>query len=322
MKRLTVLLLVLGVSGVLAQTPPRRLSRAEFEQAMKDLSNWGRWGTDDQLGTVNLLTPAARKAAAALVTDGVSISLSHELNATAAIDNPTPFVDRMLPEPVDDKFNMDVLTLPVHGFPHTHLDALSHVFYQGRMYNGVPESAVTADGASRLGVGVFGAGFFGRGVLIDMAWLKGTPYLEPGAAIFPADLDAWERKTGVSVRAGDIVFLRTGRWARRAAKGPWDISILEAGLDASTARWFKSRDIAVFGSDGAGDVLPSGIDGVDFPLHELFIVAMGTPMLDQCDLEDVAKAAVARGRWTFLVTAAPLRAGMATGSPLNIVATF
>jgi kynurenine formamidase len=302
--------------------PPRRLTKAEFAQAMTELSNWGRWGKDDELGTLNLITPARRKAAAALVTEGVTVSLSRDLNKVAAVDNGSPFVDKMNADPVDGQFNMDEFALAVHGFAFTHLDALSHVFYQGKMYNGVPESAISGAGAAKLGVGLMASGIVGRGVLIDIAWLKGVPYLEPGTPVFPSDLDAWERKTGVHVGAGDVVFVRTGRWAYREAKGPWDIGAKAAGLDASCARWFKQRDIAVFGSDGAGDVIPSGIDGVNFPLHPLFLVAMGMPMLDQCNLEDISRASATRNRWTFLVTVAPLRAVGATGSPVNILATF
>jgi kynurenine formamidase len=190
------------------------------------------------------------------------------------------------------------------------------------MYNGVPESSLTASGATQLSVDVYRNGIVSRGVIVDIPRLKGLPYLEPGTAIYPDDLDAWEKKTGVKIASGDVVFVRTGRWAYRAQRGPWDIGTREAGLDASVAEWFKRRDIAVFGSDGAGDVIPSGIDGVTFPLHSLFLVAMGTPMFDQCDLEEVATAAAARNRWTFLVTAAPLRASGGTGSPVNITATF
>jgi kynurenine formamidase len=302
--------------------PSRPLTRAEFERAMTELSNWNRWGKDDELGTMNLVTPARRKAAAALVTEGVTVSLSRDLNTVAAVDNGSPFVDKMNPGPVDGQFNMDEFALPVHGFGFTHLDALSHAVYQGKMYNGVPESAITPAGATRLSVGLFASGIVGRGVLVDIPRLKGLPYLEPGTAVFPSDLDAWEKKTGIRIGAGDIVLVRTGRWAYRAAKGPWDIGSKAAGLDASCARWLKQRDIGVFGSDAAGDVIPSGIDGVNFPLHPLLLVAMGTPMLDQCDLEEIAKAAAARSRWTFFVTAAPLRAAGGTGSPVNIIAMF
>ena len=289
---------------------------------MTELSNWGRWGGSDELGTVNLITPAVRKAAASLVTEGFSVSLARRLNDTAAVDNPMPFVDKLPAGPAGGMFNTDDFELPVHGFGFTHIDALSHVFYQGRMYNGVPTPSTVAGGRRRLSVDTYANGIQSRGVIVDIPWLRGLPFLEPGTAIGPADLDAWEKRTGVRIGSGDVVFVRTGRWALRDARGPWDIASKAAGVEASAAAWFKPRDIAVFGLDAAGDVIPSTMPGVDFPLHPLFLVAMGTPMLDQCDLESVASAAIARNRWTFLVTVAPLRAGAGTGSPVNIIGTF
>jgi kynurenine formamidase len=263
-----------------------------------------------------------RRAAAALVTEGFSVSLSRRLNDTAAVDNPAPFVDKLPAGPAGGQFNTDEFALPVHGFGSTHVDALSHVFYQGKMYNGVPMPSSVTGGRRRLSVDALASGILSRGVIIDIPWLRGVSFLEPGTAIMPADLDAWETRTGVRIGSGDVVFVRTGRWAVRDTRGPWDIGAKAAGVDATAAVWFRRRDIAVFGSDGAGDVIPSTIPGVDFPLHPLFLVAMGTPMLDQCDLEAVAKAAIERQRWTFHVTVAPLRAGAGTGSPVNIIGTF
>jgi kynurenine formamidase len=134
-----------------------------------------------------------------------------------------------------------------HGVTHTHFDALSRVFHDGKMYSGFPESAMKADGARALVVTNYSEGLFTRGVLVDIAWLRGVPYLDPSAVIYPADFDAWEKKTGVHIRSGDAVFVRTGRWAYRAAKGPWDIGSHAAGLSALCARWLKQRDVAVFG---------------------------------------------------------------------------
>ncbi len=147
---------------------------------MTELSNWGRWGGDDERGTVNLITPAIRKAAAALVTEGFSVSLARRLNDTAAVDNPSPFIDKLPAGPAGGQFNTDEFALPVHGFGSTHLDALSHVFYQGRMYNGVPVPSTVTGGRRRLSVEAFGDGIFSRGVIVDIPWLRGVPYLEPG----------------------------------------------------------------------------------------------------------------------------------------------
>ena len=315
-------LIVAAGVGLAAQTPASRaVTKADVDRWMTELSNWGRWGKDDEMGTVNLITPARRKAAAVLVTAGFPVSLSRDTDSVAAPDNGTPFVHRMS-DPVGGEFNMDEYDISFHGFAYTHFDALSHVFYQDKMYNGFPASSVTKAGAGRLAVTAYRNGILGRGVIVDIPRLKGVPYLDGAAAVYPEDLDAWEKSTGVHIGAGDIVFVRTGRWARRAAKGPWDAGAESAGLHASTARWLKARDVAVFGSDTSGDVRPSGVDGVEFPIHRLLLVAMGTPMFDQCDLEAVSAAAATRRRWTFLVTAAPMRAVGGTGAPVNIIATF
>jgi kynurenine formamidase len=318
-KQFAALLVV--ASTLIAQTPQAALSKADIDKMMKELSNWGRWGKDDEKGTVNLITPAKRKEAAALVTEGISISLARNTDPQKGIDNSSPFVEKMSP-PVDGQFNMDEYTVFFHGVAHTHFDALSHVFHDGQMYNGFPESSVKPDGTSALAVTAYSEGLFTRGVLVDIAWLRNMPYLDPSTVIYPADFDAWEKKTGVHIQSGDAVFVRTGRWAYRAAKGAWDIGSHAAGLSPLCARWLKQRDVAVLGSDSSHDAAPSGIPGVSFPVHELLIVAMGMPLFDQCDLEALAKAAAARNRWTFLFTAAPVRVTGGTGGPINPIATF
>ena len=136
------------------------------------------------------------------------------------------------------------------------------------------------------------------------------------------DRDAWEKQAGVKVGAGDIVFFRTGRWARRAKVGAWDIGAQSAGLHPSVARWLKARDVAIVGWDGHGEVFPAVVKGVDFPMHQLLLIAMGTPIFDNCDLEAVSEAAASRKRWAFLLTASPLAIPGGTGSPLNPIATF
>ena len=318
MNKLAALLLAVSL---FAQTPQRPLSKADIDNMMKELSNWGRWGKDDEKGTVNLITPAKRRQAAALVKEGISISLARNTDAQKGIDNSSPFIEKMSP-PVDGQFNMDEYTVFFHGVAHTHFDALSHVFHDGRMYNGFPESDVKPDGTRALAVTAYSEGLFTRGVLVDIAWLHNVPYLDPSTVIYPADFDAWEKKTGVHIQSGDAVFVRTGRWAYRAAKGPWDIGSHAAGLSPLCARWLKQRDVALLGSDSSHDAAPSGIPGVSFPVHQLLIVAMGMPLFDQCDLEELAKAAASRNRWTFLFTAAPVRVTGGTGGPVNPIATF
>src|SRR5436190_12313226 len=225
---------------------PKPATRADVDRWMTEFSNWGRCGKSDQIGTVNLITPAKRREAASLVKDGATISLAHDTLMVKALDNDAPFEHKMLytgAHPNGDWF-MDQYNVAFHGLAHTHMDSLAHTAWKGRMYNGFPQLDVTSDGAKELAITGFRDGFFSRGVLIDIPGLRGTSWLEPGTAIYPEDLDAWEKKTGVKVSSGDVVVIRTGRWALRAAKGPWEPSRI-AGLHVSCVRWLKARDVAI-----------------------------------------------------------------------------
>jgi kynurenine formamidase len=217
----------------------------------------------------------------------------------------------------------DEISVSYHGFAHTHMDALCHFFYNGKAYNDFPHDGVTERGASKNSVINFKNGIFTRGVLMDIPRLRGVDYLEPGAHIYPEDLDAWEKKAHVKVGPGDVIFIRTGKWALRDKEGAWDVRTRGlAGLDALCLRWLKARDVAMVGSDGAMDVLPSGVEGVVQPIHLVVLVAMGTPIFDNCDLELLGREANRRQRWEFLTSASPIAIPGATGSPLNPIATF
>jgi kynurenine formamidase len=321
----TSLVALLALALVGSAQPSHTVTKADYEKWMKDLSNWGRWGKDDQMGTVNLITPAKVKEAVALVHEGLRISLAHDILTEKAADNNDPFTRTTFAtgaNPVAGSFAMDRYSVSYHGFAHTHMDALSHAFHDGKMYNGYPQSGVTAAGAPKNDITHFKNGIVTRGILIDIPRLKGLPYLEPAQAIYPEDLDAWEKKTGVKVGAGDVVFIRTGRWARRAAKGPWSLLDGAAGLYASSAVWLRKRDIAMLGSDDASDVAPSGVDGVLQPIHFLMLISFGTPIFDNCDLEELSKTAERLHRWDFMLVAAPLPVPGGTGSPLNPIALF
>lgn len=314
---------LLLAAAALACAADRKVTKQDVDGMMTSLSNWGRWGNADELGALNLITPQKRKQAAQLVGDGFSVSLSHDAVKTRQDDSP-PFEHRMLEtgEQAGSGSSSDYVGVQYHGFSVTHLDALCHIFYQGKMYNGFSQQDVTAKGAAKLSVNRIRNGIFTRAVLMDLARHFGKPFLEGTRAIYPEDLEAWEKKAGARVAAGDAILIRTGRWARRAAEGPWDIMKNSAGLHASCAPWLKKRDVAVVGSDLATDVMPSGVDGVTLPVHQVLVVAMGVPILDNLDLETVAEAAASRKRWVFLLTAAPLAVEGGTGSPLNPIATF
>lgn len=315
--------LLLAASTALLPAQPQ-LDKAAMDRWMKELSNWGRWGKTDQMGTVNLITPAKRRSAAALVKEGYSVSLSRAADTVKAIDNARPFGHQMISTGVDKDpmFAMDTYTISFHGTSLTHFDSLSHMFYEGKVYNGYSASEINAKGAQQLAVTAFQNGFVTRGILMDIPRLKGVKYLEPATPIYPEDFDAWEKKAGIKVGPGDIVFVRTGRWARRADKGPWDTEKEAAGMHASCARWFHQRDVALVGSDTHGELMPSPVKGIAFPMHQLLLIAMGTPMFDNCDLEAIGEAAATRGRWQFMLTASTLVVPGGTGSPLNPIATF
>ena len=328
MRRWISYLILLATTAIVAQTTAapgiaHRLTAQDIDAMMTSLSNWGRWGKDDQLGALNLITPEKRRAAVQEVKDGISVSLAHDV-IKVKIGGSEPFVHRMISTgqtPGADSA-LDVYSVQYHGYTQTHLDALAHVFYKGRMYNGFSQEEVTETGANKLSVINIKTGILTRGVLMDFPRVLGMNYLKGNRAISMDDIAAWEKKTGVKIQSGDAVLIRTGRWIRWAAEGLWNIEEDSAGLDASTMPYFKQHDVAVMGSDLALDVMPSGVEGVKLPVHLITIVAMGTPILDNCDLEALSDALAARHRATFLLTVSPLAVPGGTGSPVNPIATF
>ena len=319
---LTSLTLVTFSSDAAGQATAR-VSAAEFNRWMEEISNWGRWGEDDELGTLNLITEERRRAAARLVRDGVSVSLARELNTQRDTVNANPFEHTLaVSEFGGHEVAGDVYSVQYHGFAHSHIDGLPHFAHQGQMYNGFPVSGLRESGAEKLGIHNAQNGIVTRGVLIDMAWHKGVDFLEPGTAITIQDLEAWERETGVRVGSGDVLLIRTGRWEAVRQLGQWNFLEKAAGSHASVAKWLKERDVAVIGCDGVSDVMPSNVEGLANPLHELVIVGLGMPILDNLDLDALAREARQRGRWEFLFVGAPLRVRGGTGSPLNPIAIF
>lgn len=294
----------------------------DLELALPQLSNWGRWGADDQLGTLNFITAASRLRAVGLVKSGRTVSLAREISVTR-----TPGLRRATYElsryedPLPEEAGcLDFIGMIYHGFAVTHIDALCHIFTpEGKqgMYNGYPISDVGPEGAERLGVQVMGEqGIVGRGVLLDIAALKGGP-LPPGSAISPQDLEAAERAQGVTVGEGDILFVRNGA-------GPRNVLALGTGLNASCLPWLHTRRIAVISSDSDGDVhpAPAGFARWSEPVHMVVLPYMGLPILDNTELDRLSEVCREEGRWEFFVTVAPWRFQGATSSPVNPLAMF
>jgi kynurenine formamidase len=294
----------------------------QFAALFRAVSNWGKWGADDERGALNHLTPERVTAAARLVSEGIAVSLSWPLNTTAAPDNPQPAEHRMTAWGDHEAVSIakDYVGVDYHSDTHTHIDALSHVGYEGSLYNGRPAAAVTSRGAAAESIEVLKDGLVGRGVLLDIPRIRGVPWLEPGEHVFSDELESAEREQGVSVREGDILLVRTGHARRLSELGSWDTPNAKSGLHPTAATFLAERGIAALGSDTNADTAPSSTDGVGFPIHVLAIAAMGVHLLDYLRLEDLLAACAHARRWEFLFVAAPLRITGGTGSPLNPIA--
>ncbi len=315
--------------GLAAQA---RYSLSDFDKLFDSVSNWGRWGPDDTRGTLNYLTPEHVRHAASLVRSGRSISLSLPVNKVAGPDNPNPALHYMATGMDTDigsgslRFATDFIGMQFHGDCHTHIDALCHISYRGLLYNGRPASEVSTTGAASLDItGYAAAGVVGHGVLLDVPRLRGVPWLEPGTAVTRAELEEAERAEGVRLGEGDLFVFRTGHHRRRLELGAWDNGYSgegKAGLDLDAIPLLHERHVAGFLPDGDGETVPSGVEGIAYPIHPLQITAMGMLACDSLDLEDLADACAAEQRYEFLVVLAPLRVPGATGSPFNPIAVL
>lgn len=306
-----------------------RVTEAQLDVWMTELSNWGRWGEDDQLGAVNTITPEKRKEAASLVRTGEAVSLAHDVdfNVQQTSQFQQAAVRKMAIHP-ERQVTRDEVTIDPHGGAFTHLDALCHMAYKGRFYNDTPYETATAEGCARMGIAGLKDGVVTRGVLIDIPRLRNLPYLSPGTHVFREDIEAWEKQAGVKVAPGDALLLRTGRWARSAALG--SAATGSSGYDASFLPFLADRDVALIGSDSAQDVgivpgCPSTAPSPTMcwlPVHKFALVARGMNIFDNLDLEALAATAARLKRWEFLLTAAPVRMPGGTGVPINPIAVF
>ena len=299
------------------------VSQAQYERWLTELSNWGRWGPDDELGAFNLVTPARRAAAAALVTEGFTVSLASNAQNYESLDNPCPIEWSMVR--ASRSSASDQVAYPcIHGPGTTHLDAFAHIFFDGKMWNGYDvDGVVTMEGgATKNSILSMKDGIVTRGVLYDIPRLKGVPYLEPGTRITVEDLEAWEEMAGVQVGPGDAFLIRWGRWARQDALGPFDTGREAAGLDNNVIPWLRERDVAVAGWETPGYAPQPAGDISRLALHNFALTILGIQVLDRADFQALAEAAAARGRWEFMLTIAPLPIPNGTGSPVNPIAMF
>lgn len=328
-----------GMSSIDPRDVP--LNNSAVIGLVSELSNWGRWGADDQRGTLNHIDDECRRRAATLVREGVVISCAWPLGGHgfhSPGSGPQRFMIRsgeglfeehsvppIQPELAGRaRLAAEYIGLRFHGLEITHIDALSHVFWDGRAYNDVPAASVsTESGATQLDV-THAGGIVTRGVLLDIAAQRGVEYLEPGTRVMPEDLEAAEERQGIRVGKGDAVLLRTGHGRRCQSLGFVDSGQADArsGWHVSCLRWLHERDVALIGNDGTNDAVPFEFSEMPLPVHTIGIVAMGLWLIDNCNLEDLAEICDRMNRYEFLFTLAPLLLVGATGSPANPLATF
>ena len=322
--------LVLAAGQSWAQTQyqdPGTVTPAEFLSWKSEFMNWGRWGPDDQKGMTNLITPEKIQSAAALVRDGIVISLAHPVPQVAAADVREDGLFRRSTNRIGPTGTSDTYSVSYHGLTVAHMDTWCHRFFDGEMYNGIPvEGNLSEEEGCREGsVMNWKDGVTTRAVLYDIPALKGVEWLEPGEVVTRADLEAFEEMSGVRAGPGDVVVLYTGRWKRRAAMGAWRDDV--PGYYVDTVPWIHEREPAFIAHDFNIDWGPRegwdesvGIRGG--PIHEAVLHWMGINILECLDLERAVETARELDRYEFMITWAPLPVEGGSGSPVNPLAMF
>jgi kynurenine formamidase len=294
------------------------------------LCNWERWGPDDELGTVNLITPATVRSAAGLVTTGEVISLGIELGRSGPqVAHPRRFnpihmliAAHELPRPGGASTAEDVVLLPVHAA--TQWDALAHVAFHGVTYGGrSADQVITQGGAPANSIVPVSGRLATRGVLADVAACRGQEALPPGRAIAAGELQECLERQGVTTEPGDILIVRTGFLADRRKHG-WEGFGREApGLALDCLPWIHDSDLAGVATDTAAvEVRPFDADGVEMPFHVVALVYMGLLLGEIFELETLAQHCAQTGRYAFLLTAPALKVTGGLGSPTNPYAIF
>lgn len=313
-----------------------QVGKAAIYEAAKTLSNWGRWGAEDRIGTLNHVTPERVRAAAGLVRTGAVFAMGIPLDNKGPQSglfggrwNPihtmlatgTDAIAGRFDETNKLRFSDDALNMPVQAA--THWDSLGHIFLDDKMYNGLDAKLVDGGGVRELGIEHTRAKMVGRGVLLDVARHKGLPWLPDGYGIGNDELDAVAAAQGVEVRPGDFVILRTGQMERCLSEGAWGGF---AGGDAPGVRfencyWSQEREIAAICSDTWGvEVRPNETTEVQQPWHWVVIPAMGLTMGEMFHVKELAEACAADGVYEFLFCGPPLVITGGTGSPINPLA--
>jgi kynurenine formamidase len=300
----------------------------ELLDMARDLSNWGRWGTTDKLGTLNFITDDIRRTAALEVTSGRTISLSRTIVPKASPPDthaPLHFMIVAGEGGPTTGFHaaLDWYGIAPHGHMTTHLDSLGHVFWNGKMYNDRDASRVEqATGAKDGSIEDAGGGILTRGLLLDVPRALGVERLPPGYRVSPHDLEAAATLAEVQIRPGDAVLIRTGRDVPLSSSGSSGHQEGQPGLSARCMPWLHQHEVALLGSDCAQDATPPSSTVMEMPVHSIGIVSMGLWILDNAYLEELARAVVQQHQGHFLLAIAPLKLKRGTGSAVNPIALF
>ena len=307
----------------------------EILSYFQKLSNWGRWGDEDQLGTLNFLTPEKVQQSVSLVADGTTVSCARPVVFDPTPDATAPAVHYMVEsgegwetgQKVTSRLSQaatDYIGMVFHGYTVTHIDSLAHFFWKGKMYNGRPSHLVSTNlGATVESIEVAAEGIVTRGVLVDVPRIRGVNWLERGEGVLPSDIEAAENQMGFQIEEGDVLLVRTGQLYRREIEGPVDFRVKgSTACHASCLPLLHQRGIAVLGSDTGNDIIPPQYPNVIQPIHQGGVVAMGLWILDNANLEDLAVECARRNRWEFMLSMGPLKLTNTTGSPVNPIAIF
>ncbi len=285
-------------------------------------TNWGRWGDDDQLGTLHLITDEVRARGAAEVRTGRTVSLARPVEPTPLVAGPLAPATQansavtlvMMDTGTQGRASADAMTVTNHHPRSTHLDAVAHISHEGRVYPGRPrQECVTPTGVRHGSTTAFAAGIATRGVLLDLA---ADGPLAPGHAVTGADFEAAEERQGVRLESGDALVVRQG-WA----PGPDPEGRPTPGISLDAVRWMHRRGACLYAGD-AGEAYPPLDPRLPLPLHRVGLALTGMPLVDAAEVDDLAAVCAELGRYTFLLTLAPPRIHGMTGVPVNPLAVF
>jgi kynurenine formamidase len=299
------------------------LTDDELRAMFQRCSNWGRWGPDDQAGTLNLITPEKRRSAARLVRSGRSGSFTRPLSKVADSVNVRPIYHHMTTSAHNRYIGAhDWVGISCHGLANTHLDALSHSEFDGKVYNGRDWADTwTFEGMAWCSITAQLDGIFTRGVLLDVTAARDVPWIDTEDYITVADLERAERLAGVEVSSGDALFVHSGLRAQEAGQGHLQSVTERAGLHAECVEWVHQRGVAVYGGDCV-ERMPYPSKAMPMPLHMIGCVAMGLCLMDYPEVTTLLDMCEAEDSYEFVLSCAPLAIPGATGSAVNPIATF